>query len=484
MTATRTIAAALLALGLAACAVGPEFHTPAPPSVDRYTPAATALPALGADRRFVQGGAVDARWWTLFGSPVLNAMEDEALKSNADLKAAEAALRQARETYLSQRSALFPAVSLAAGATRAKNSLTIAPPLADNSEDYTLYQGQLNLSYAVDVFGGARRGVEAAAAQAESQRFQTEAAYLTLTANVANAALQLAGLDDQLEATNRIVAADLKTLDLVRRQQELGQASGADVAAAEAALDQAALLAPPLQKQIDLQRDLLADLLGRPGALAPADALSLGGFTLPRELPVSLPSELVRQRPDIRAAEANLHAASAQLGVAIAARLPQITLTGSVGGASGGLSSLLTNDNSLWSISGDLAQTVFDAGALAHRQKAAQAALDQAEAQYRSAVLAGLQNTADVLQSTYEDTVAYNHAKAADAAARRALTIAQTQLAQGEVSALAVLASQAAYQQAEVALAQAQASRYADTVALYQALGGGWRPEDDIGSVH
>jgi NodT family efflux transporter outer membrane factor (OMF) lipoprotein len=460
---------------VAGCAVGPDFHTPAPPAVSRYSPAETPSATSGIPmQRMVVGAPVAARWWTLFNSPRLDALEEEALKANPDLKSAQAALRQARETYLADRAALFPEVSLGLNATRAKNSLTIAPVLANNSEYYTLYQGQLTLSYVLDVFGGTRRSIEASAAQAETQRFETEAAYLTLTTNVANAVLQLAALQAQMDATTRIVSANRQTLELVRRQQQEGQASGADVAAARAALEQAEQLAPPLQKQLDLQRDLLATLLGRPTANGVTETFELSDFSLPRDLPVSLPADLVRQRPDIRSAEASLHAASAQLGVAIAARLPSFTISGAAGGASSEISSLLSNGNSLWSISGDIAQTVFDAGALRHKQKAAEAALDQAKAQYQSAVLAGLQNTSDVLHSVVDDSATEQHARAADQAAGEALTIARAQMEQGGASILPVLAAEAAYQQAETALAQAEGARYADTISLFQALGGGW----------
>jgi NodT family efflux transporter outer membrane factor (OMF) lipoprotein len=459
------------------CAVGPNFQPPAAPPVDRYTAAPPPSVTVGAPQRFLPGGPVATRWWTLFGSDELDRLEAEALKNNADLETAEASLRQARELYLSQRASLWPTVGLTGSAGRAKNSLTIAPPLANNSEYYTLYQGQLNLSYTVDVFGGLHRQIESAAAQAESQRYQAEAAYLTLTTNVANSALQIAGLSDQLAATDGLIATDRRTLDLTQDQQRLGQASTTDVATAEFALEQAEQLAPPLRKQLDQQRDLLAVLLGRPSAEAPTEKLGLVAFQLPGELPVSLPSDLVRQRPDVLAAEANLHAASAQVGVAAAARLPSFALNAAAGGASTQIASLLSGDNTLLSLSGDVAQTVFDAGALRHKQKAAEAALDQAKSQYRSTVLGALQNVADVLQAIDEDADADRSAATAEATAERSLGLARAQLRRGEVGALPVLAAQANFAQAEVTLSQTREARYADTVALFQALGGGWQAD-------
>jgi len=385
---------ACAAVLLAGCVVGPNFQRPGPPTVQRYMPNPSGATAWargpgGEAQQFVYGAPVDAAWWTLFGSPELNGLEDEALRANPTLNAAQAALRQARETWLAQRAALYPTVDFQANATRAKNSQTIAPPLNSNAEVYSLYTAQLQLAYVVDVFGGVRRQVESAAAQAENQRFQTDAAYLTLTANVADAVLQLAELNDQLAQTMAIIRADRDSLAIIARQRQSGQASGADVAAARASLEQAEQLAPPLQKQIDQQRDLLADLLGRPSALAPTTDLHLAEFRLPRELPVSLPAELVRRRPDILAAEANVHAASAAVGVAVAARLPNVTIDGTLGGASSAITTLVSSGNSLWSIEGGLAQTVFDAGALRHKELAARAALDQAMEQYRVTVLAG-----------------------------------------------------------------------------------------------
>jgi len=464
--------------------VGPNFQRPAPPTVQGYTPmplpaaTAAALGPGGAAQRFVYGAPVDKAWWTVFGSPELEGLEAEALKANPTLGSAQAALRQARETWLAQRAALFPTVAFQGNATRAKNSATLAPPLNNNSETYTLYTAQFQLSYVVDVFGGVRRQIESTAAQAENQRFQTAAAYLTLTANVASAALQLAALDDQIAETQAIVEADRQSLVVTSRQQRFGQASGADVAAARASLEQAEQLAPPLQKQIDQQRDLLADLLGRPPSLAPTNSLRLADFHLPPDLPVRLPAELVRRRPDILAAEANVHAASAQVGVAVAARLPSFTIDGALGGASTEITTLVSNGNDLWSIEGGIAQTVLDAGALRHKELAARAALDQAMDQYRVTVLAGLQNVADVLQAVVDDAHTLEHAGAADAAAANSLRIARQEFVHGQVGSLSVLSAQAASSQARVTLVQARSARYLDTVALFQALGGGWDPDE------
>ena len=477
---TPLVRAALAGAGcaLAGCAVGPNFQPSAPPAVDRYTrqplPARTSAGAATA-QQLLPGAPVAARWWTLFGSAKLDALEDEALAASPDLASARAALRQAREAWLAQRAARFPTATLAADAERARNSVTIAPPLANNSEVYSLFTAGLNISYVFDVFGGVRRQVEAAAAQADNQRFVAEGVYLTLTTNVANAAIQLASLDAQMDDTSRIIAAARTTLDITRAQQKLGEAGTADVAVAETALEQAEQLAPPLQKQIDQQRDLLAALIGRPPSAAPADRFELADLQLPPTLPVSIPSALVRQRPDVQAADANVHVASAQVGVAVAARLPSFSLTGGPGGASSDLATLFANGNALWSVTGGVTAPMFDAGALRHKQKAAEAALDQAKDQYRSAVLVALQNVADVLHAVLNDAQTLDHASAAEASAAKSLSLTRSQYQHGQVGVLAVLAAEGAWRQAEVTLSQARAARYADTVALYQALGGGWR---------
>ena len=475
---------ALVAIGAAAvallggCAVGPDFQRPTAPATDHYLPkplpAKTASAPGEARQAFVSGRDVDGRWWSLFGSPALDALEDEALRHNADLAAARAALDQAHELYLAQRAARFPSVQLSSNAAHTKNSDILASPLSSNAQTYSLYAAQFDISYVLDIFGGQRRATEAAAAQAESQRFQAEAAYVALTSNVASTALQIAALRSQLAATTRQVAANRRMLEITRRRQSLGEASTLDVAAAESTLEQAQQATPGLQKQIGQLNDLLAVYLGRPPAEAETLRLDLAAFHLPADLPVSLPSELVRQRPDVRAAEANLHAASAQVGVALAARLPSFTLNGSLGGNSTAIGSLLTPANSLWSFGGSASQSVFDAGALRHQQRAAEAGLAQAQAQYRAAVLAALQNTADALQAIVYDAETLRHAALAHDAAARSSAIAHAQFEHGEVDGLTALNAEAATDQAQLTLIQARAARYADTVALLQALGGGW----------
>jgi NodT family efflux transporter outer membrane factor (OMF) lipoprotein len=476
----------MASLMLSACAVGPDYHPPPTPSLSRYTP--EPLPPSAGDTATRGGGAqrfalqedVAGQWWTLFGSPALNDLVDRALKANPDLAAARQALRAAHETYLAQRGALLPTADAAFGASRQQASSTPAPPLASNQNLFTLYTAQLTIAYVPDLFGGVRRQVETAEAQADAQRFETEAAYLTLTTNVVAGAIQEGSLAGQIEATKRVIAAETQLLDILRRQKALGQVSGVDVANQEAALAQAEASLPPLEKQLAVQRDQMAYLTGRAPSEASEAPIELAALTLPAALPVSLPSRLVEQRPDVRAAEANLHAATAQVGVAIANRLPNITLTANAGGASTSLSNLFSQGNGFWGLAADVAQPVFQGGTLLHRQKAAEAMLGQAKAQYRAAVLGAFQNVADTLEALQADSRALAATAKAEESAESALAITRRQLALGQVSGPSVLLAEQAYQQAVVGRLQAEAARYADTVALFQALGGGWWNRKDI----
>lgn len=354
------------------------------------------------------------------------------------------------------------------------------------------------MGFAPDVFGANRRQVESLVGQAEAQGFQLHAAYVTLTSNVALAAIQEASLRAQIAATHEIIAIVTKSRELVRRQFEFGAVSGLEVAAQEAALAQVEQTLPPLQKQLDQTRNLLTALAGRFPSDDLAEKFELVALRLPRELPVSLPSQLVRQRPDVRAAEEQLHSASAQIGVALAARLPQFTINAAYGGTTTGsvrhghprtsgvtgaaLTEMFAAGNPFWTLAGNVSQTIFDAGTLRHRQRAAEAAFEQAAAQYRSTVITAFQNVADTLYALQADSENLRAAVAAERAARRTLDITLKQQQFGAVSYLALLNAQQVYQQTLIVRVQAQANRFADTAALFQALGGGWwnRPSGKV----
>jgi NodT family efflux transporter outer membrane factor (OMF) lipoprotein len=474
-------AVALTIVGLASgCAVGPDFRRPAAPTVERYTRPSLAATTASADvpggqaQRLVDGQDIPYDWWTLFRSPGLDALVKRALRANPTLITAQQALRQAMELVAAQRGAFYPSVQGSFSPSYQQSSATLAPPLNSTNLRYSLYTAQVTVGFTPDVFGGNRRQVESLLGQAEAQRFQLEAAYLTLTSNVVAAAVQEASLRAQISATREIIAISSGSLALVRRQFEFGAVAGIEVAAQEAALAQVQQTLPPLQKQLEQNGNLLAALTGQLPSDDPDEQFELTSFQLPTELPVSVPSRLVQQRPDVRAAEAQLHAASAQIGVAVASRLPQFTITGAYGGTSTTLTQMFANGNPFWSIAGTVAQTIFDGGTLLHRQRAAEAAFEQTAAQYRGTVLTGFQNVADALYALQADAEGLRAAVAAERAAKRTLDITLKQQELGAVSYLALLSARQAYQQALISRVQAHGNRLADTAALFQALGGGW----------
>jgi NodT family efflux transporter outer membrane factor (OMF) lipoprotein len=475
---------ALALIGLAAiagCAVGPDFKRPPAPQVKGYAaqPPAAVMPAP-ADRtspqqRIVQSLDIPGQWWTLFHSKELNALIEEAIKANPDLQSARAALTVAHENYLAQRGVLLPDLQANFSPSRQRNAVgTLAPTLTSGNPVYALYTAQVGVSYALDVFGGNRRLVESAAAQAEAQRFQLEAAYLTLASNLVLAAIQEASIRAQLDATEKIIGAVTEELGIMRHQLVLGAIAEGDVMAQETVLAQAVATLPGLRKQLLQQRDLISALCGRFPDAEPKQQFNFAALELPAELPLSLPSRLVEQRPDVRAAEANLHAASAQVGVALASLLPQFTLTGNKGGTATEFGQMFRAGNVFWGVAASLSQTLFDGGMLLHRKRAAEAALDQAGAQYRSTVIAAFQNVADVLGALQADADAVDAQARAERSAASSLEVSRRSLELGSANYLALLNAQQAYQQVVINLIQARANRYADTAALFQALGGGW----------
>jgi NodT family efflux transporter outer membrane factor (OMF) lipoprotein len=472
--------AVLAALLVSACAAGPDFKTPAPPAVSAYAahpPLATAsVPGIagGAAQRIDGGADLPGDWWTLFHSQPLNDLIAQALKANPDLQAAQAALRQAHETTLAQRGAFFPSVTAGFSAARTRQSGDIAPTPSNNAAQYNLFTPQLSISYAPDVFGLTRRTVEGAKAQEEASRFQMLAADLTLTTNVANAAIQDASINAQIDATRQLIDINGKMIEVLRLQVSKGYAGGLDLAAQESQLAQARAALPPLLKQSAQQHDLIAVLTGRFPVETPESRFTLESLTLPADLPLSLPSTLVTQRPDVRQAQANLHAASAAVGVAAANRLPNFQLTGDVGSTSLAIDRVFHAGTGFWDLGAAVATPIFQGGALMHQERAAKAAYEQSTAQYRSTLLTAVQNVADTLAAIEQDAEGLKAAAAAADAAKTTLDLSQRQYGAGYAGYLSLLSAEQAYQQARIGLVQAQAARFADTVALYQALGGGW----------
>jgi NodT family efflux transporter outer membrane factor (OMF) lipoprotein len=473
-----------------ACVVGPNFHTPASPAVSDYTAnpvgttAATPGIAGGQAQHFVSGADIPADWWTLFHSKELNALVEQALARNADLKAAEAALLVAHESTLAQRGAYLPKVTAGASVTREKDpSGTLAPVPSNNAFVYTLITPQLSVSYTPDVFGLNKRTVESLAAQEQASRYQMIAVDITLTANVAAAVIQKASLDDQIDATNELIGINRQMLSLLQYQHSKGYSAGPDVAAQQAQLEQLEASLPPLLKQREQQDHLLAVLTGRFPSQEPDHRFTLANLTLPADLPLSLPSAIVAQRPDVLQAEANMHSASAQIGVATANRLPNITLSANAGSNALAIGQLFGPGTGFWNIGAALLAPIFDGGTLLHQQRGARAAYKQAAEQYRGTVLTAFQNVADTLSALEHDAEGLKSTAAATDAAKTSLGLSRLRYKDGYDSYLAVLNAEQIYQQQRLSLVQAQAARFADTAALFQALGGGWWHQAQLASA-
>jgi NodT family efflux transporter outer membrane factor (OMF) lipoprotein len=464
---SRLIAAGPL---LTACTMGPDFQKPLAPTTTAYTKAAVTV----AGPRLAMAHDIPADWWTLFHSAPLDALIRQAMTQNPDLAAAQASLRMAMETVKAQSAAFYPTVNSGVDASRNKQGAPLSPVLAKPQLLYSLYQAQAAFSWTPDLWGGNRRSVEALQAEADAQKYQLEATYMALAANVTVAAIQEAALRAQIETAQAVIQDERDILAIEKRQHALGQISGQDVAAQETVLAQTEQTLPPLQKQLAQQRDLLTRLAGRYPVDEIEQAFLPDSLALPQELPVSLPAQLVEQRADIRVAEENLHAASAEVGVAIAARLPNITLSANAGSVATQLGQLFGPGNGFWSVGAGLAGPIFDGGQLAHREDAAKAAYNLASAQYRSTVLTAFQNVADALHGLESDGEAVALAAVAESAAVKSLSLARVQLAAGQVARLAFLNAEVADQQARLAAISARAGQLADAAALMQALGGGW----------
>ena len=465
---------------LTSCAVGPNFKKSAAPPVKDYTAnpisttASTSNVLGGEMQRFDPSQDIAGDWWTLFHSKPLNDLIDRALKANPNLKAAQAALVEARENVKAQVGAYYPQVSASFSGSRQHTASTLSPVPNANEFDFDLYTPQVTVSYVPDVFGLNRRTVESLNAQAEQARFAWVAADIALSANVVTAAIQEASLRQQIAATHELIDLNSNMLRVLKTQFTNGYADRLDVAAQESQLAQILTTLPPLLKELAQQRDLLAALSGGFPSEGPAEKFELAGLQLPEELPLSIPSQLVAQRPDVRQAEENMHAASAQIGIAVANRLPNFMLSADAGSMALKAGQMFSSGTGFWTLAGSVTQPIFQGGALLHRQRAAQAAYTNAAEQYRAAVLTAFQNVADTLAALEQDADGLNAAAAARDAAKITLDLSMRQWQSGYASYLALLSAEQAYNQTVITLIAAQANRYADTAALFQALGGGW----------
>jgi NodT family efflux transporter outer membrane factor (OMF) lipoprotein len=468
----RLIALPLLA-ATAACAPGPQ-HPTTDVSMAPPVAAGSIAPAFGPEQTIEAGATVRPDWWRAFGSEALDALVDRALKANNDLASAEASLRQARQLAASAEGARAPQIDGGYSVERQRTSDTLANNLNDpNLYLYTLHTAQVSVSYPLDLFGGLKSRALSAHASAEVAQHRLEAAKTMTVANLVTAVVQQAALSDQLAAANRSVGNNRQILTMMEQRQKLGDIGAADVAAQQTALANAEGQIPALSRALTHQRGLIAILIGvAPGSELPA-LPTLAELTLPGALPVGLPAQIVRNRPDVRAAEAQMKGAGADVGAAIAARLPSLTLTATAGGAAQKFADMFATGNPFWSIIGGITQPLFRGRQLLHQQKAAEAALDGAKAQYRGAVLRAFADVEDALAGLRTDSVALDAATRASSAADRNFGYTQQAMKLGGVGTLALLNASSAAAQASEQLIQARATRLVDTVALYQAVGGG-----------
>jgi NodT family efflux transporter outer membrane factor (OMF) lipoprotein len=480
-TPCMCLVASVAATLLSGCAVGPDFVAPTAPEVSRYTKeilaartASADVPAHGQAQRFVNGRDIPAEWWSLFRSRGLNSLVQKSLNANTTLQSAIAALRVAKENVYAQQGKYFPVVQANFNPSRSETSASLAPIPANNANIFNLFTAQVLVSYSFDMWGQNRRAVESLQATADSQRFQVEAAYLSLTANVVVAAIQEASLRQQIDATNRLIDINVKMLDILRKQLMEGYANRSDVAAQEAAVAQIRATLPPLRKTLAQQLDLMSALAGRFPSQEPSETFKLADLHLPTDLPVSLPAQLVKQRPDVRAAEESLHSASASIGVAVADMLPSLTVSGNRGFIGTDTANLFSGPNIFWTVAGNVTQPVFDGFTLLHEERAAVATYQQAAWSYRTTVLTAFQNVADSLRAIQNDADALKAASDFEKAAKISLDLAQQQMQTGYANVLYLLNAQITYEQAVLQLVQAEAARVSDTAALFQALGGGW----------
>jgi len=472
------IASAVVAGLLAGCAVGPNFDRPAGPNVAVYTASpvsanTTAAPvALGESQRFVSGVLVKPQWWHDLGSSKLDALIDEAMQASPTLVSAQATLRQAQEVYVARAgSSFYPQIDASLGSQRQRLSPSTSG-LTGDARDFNLYNAGVNVHYTFDLAGGTRRELEALAANVDYQRFKLEGAQLTLAANIVTTAVTRASLAAQIQATETILESQEKQLGLTRDRVRLGQAAADEMLSLQTQVEETRAGIPLLRNQLQQSGHLLAFLVGQAPGNGGLPFIFLHEFTLPVDLPLTVPSELVRTRPDIQAAEALLHAANAEYGVAIAKLYPQLNLSASLGTQALTTGALFGSGSAIWSLIGQLTQPLFHPG-LPAEKRAALAAFDAAAANYRYVVLESLQNVADVLRALDNDAQRLSALSAADTAAQGSLESMQHRYALGAAGYVQLLIAQQQSQQTQISLIEAQARRLIDSAAFYQAMGGG-----------
>jgi NodT family efflux transporter outer membrane factor (OMF) lipoprotein len=476
--------AGVLGLSVAGCMVGPDFKTPDALAVSRYaSPEESLQPRRAGDhgepalQTIAVGEKVSADWWTLFQSRELNRVVKEAIAGSPTLESAEARLAQAHEAVKVSASALYPQIGFNAGDQQEKvsaNTFGLPPSAFPLPPNFNLLQVGPTASYTPDLFGGARRRIEQQLALTDYQAEQIGAAYLTLTGNTISQAIQAAAARTQLKAVNDILDIDRQNVDLVRRERQQGAVPDSDVVVAESQLATDETLLPGIEQQLSVANHALAVLTGHtPGNWSPP-AFDLSRLSLPRRLPVTLPSELAHQRPDIRAAEAQLHADSAQIGIATAQLYPSIALSAAVSPTSLNGSNLFNPSGLVWSVAAGLTQPIFDGGMREAERRAALDAFKASAADYKQIVLRAFEQVADILQALAHDQKLLTSQNRALAAASEAVRLQRINYANGGTGILNLLDAQRQYQQAQLGYIRAQAQHYQDTIQLLVAMGGGW----------
>ena len=461
------------------CVVGPDYSRQQSPPSAGYTPAPLELPAAGrtdVQQRAQPGAAVIGEWWTLFASPQLNDTLALAVANSPTLDTARATLREAQQAILVARGALYPQADLAAGAMRERVSAGGAGG-AENAGHVvdTLLTIGPTVSYGLDLFGGVRRQVEQQTALADYQRYELAAAYLALTGNAVTQAITIASAREQIRAVKDVIAVDERNVELVKIERAAGKAAETDVLVAQSQLAADLALLPPLLQQLSAAADALAILVGKTPAEWRAPHFDFDGLVLPVDVPVALPSALVQTRPDILAAEAQLHAASAAIGVATAQLYPNVTLNALWTQSAGAMGPLFDSANGLWSVAADLTAPLFHGGALQAQRQASIDAFDAALGVYRQTVLTAFGQVADTLRALKHDAQELDAQRQALDAAQAALEFSQESYRVGSASLLDVLQAQRLYAQARLGYAKAKGQRYLDTAQLFEAMGGAWQ---------
>jgi len=467
---------AVMLTSLLSCAVGPNFEHPKPPSVESYTTGTAPTATMAADgkvQRFAQGADIVADWWELFNSPKLDAAVKEAIANNQTLQAAQASLRQSQYSLRAGYGVFYPQLDAGLEASRQKSAPALTGGFAP-SVIYNLFTLSATVSYALDVFGGQRRAVESLGAQVDFQHAEMLATYITLSGNVVNAMIAQAGYQEQIKATEQLIAEQRDQIKLTEAQARAGTVSYVNLLSLQSQLATFEATLPPLRQKLTQTQDLLATLVGRmPAAWTPQE-VALSDLALPGDLPITLPSQFIRQRPDILAAEAELHSASAEIGVATAALFPSFTLNGTYGVGSNTTSNLLKSNSKFWSLGANIEAPLFHGGTLWFNRKAAIEAYQTSLANYRQTVLNAFAQVADTLRALEHDAELVQTQSQAVSASDGALRLILANYQAGTANYLQVLIANGQYQQAKIGYIQAQTQRLQDTVALFVALGGGW----------